>query len=142
MSMVMKEERRFGFTKEERVKGRKRVETLFADGASFLVYPFKVIYVEKDRQGKAPFSILISVPKKRLKSAVLRNRVKRMTREAYRLQKNLLECSSFPENRQCDVAFVYVKDRLCDYPTVEKAMRKSMEMLNRKVIRKEVCGKC
>ena len=54
-------------------------------------FPLRVVYVNKERaQGEVPVQILISVPKKRFKHAVDRNRVKRQVREAYRLHKQVL----------------------------------------------------
>ena len=54
-------------------------------------FPLRVVYVNKERaHGEVPVQILISVPKKRFKHAVDRNRVKRQVREAYRLHKQVL----------------------------------------------------
>lgn len=53
---------------------------------SFSVFPLRAVYMSVDRQ-EVPASILISVPKKRFKRAVKRNRVKRQIREAYRKNK-------------------------------------------------------
>ncbi|MDR0763150.1 MAG: ribonuclease P protein component [Bacteroidales bacterium] len=52
---------------------------------------------------KVPAKILISVPKKNMKKAISRNRIKRLIREAYRLQKNILLSS----NMRFNIAFVY-----------------------------------
>jgi len=125
------------FKKKERVTGEKRVEALFANGQSFVAYPMRVVFVETAPVTETafngaqysqlpPISILISVPKKRIKSAVQRNRIKRLIRETYRLNKHLIELS---DNR-LDVAFVYVKDELSDYATIEKGMLKALKLLS------------
>ena len=63
------------------------IEALFENGSSQSVsaFPLRAVYqtIER-REGHAPVQILISVPKKRFKHAVDRNRVKRQIREAYR----------------------------------------------------------
>lgn len=130
---------RFKFTKEERVTGEKRIEALFMRGQSFLSYPFRVVYLETAKNGTIPLSILISVPKKRIKSAVDRNRVKRLTREAYRLNKHLFLMDRFTENENLDVVFICVADKPCDYPTVEKGMLKAIRELNHRIEEKKQC---
>ena len=78
------------FRKQERIVSLKLMETLFEKGSSHSVaaFPLRAIYTETERQaGCAPVQVLISVPKKRFKHAVDRNRVKRQVREAYRKHK-------------------------------------------------------
>lgn len=125
----MNDEKRFTFTKEERVTGKRRIETLFAQGSSFMAYPFRVVYLERARYPLTLASILITVPKKRVRSAVQRNRVKRLAREAYRLNKHLLNPLMPREEWGIDIAFIYVKEGTTDYATVEKGMRKAMNTL-------------
>ena len=81
------------FRKKERIVSNLLIETLFEKGnsQSLAAYPLRAVFLKKERQqGHAPVQILISVPKKRFKHAVDRNRVKRQIREAYRLHKQLL----------------------------------------------------
>lgn len=133
----MNEEKRFRFTKIERVTGDKRIETLFAKGKSFLSYPFRVVFHETVCDEKRSLSILISIPKKRLKSAVNRNRMKRLSREAYRLNKHQFIDGDNLRNEHVDVAFIYVADKLCEYATVEKGIQKALKELNRRFLRNE-----
>ncbi|WP_148038814.1 ribonuclease P protein component [Proteiniphilum sp. X52] len=132
-------EQRFRFTKKERVTGQKRIEELFARGRSFLSYPFRIVYLETMQNRTIPLSILISIPKKRMKSAVDRNRMKRLTREAYRLNKHLFLSREREKDKHWDVAFVCVADKPCDYATVEKGMRKAMKELNYRIEESKQC---
>jgi ribonuclease P protein component len=132
----MNEEERFRLTKEERVTGERRIETLFAQGDSFMAYPFRVVYLETAHLQSMPLSVLISIPKKRLKAAVDRNRMKRLFREAYRLNKHQLIVAMLPLTGHIEVAFIYVKDELSDFVTVEKGVRKALRELSLQ-IRKE-----
>ena len=129
----MDEEKRFRFTKKERVTGEKRIESLFERGRSFMAYPFRVVYVETILDSIIPLSVLISIPKKRIKSAVDRNRMKRLAREAYRLNKHLFFSRALKENESLDVAFINVADKICDYATVEKGIRKALRELNHRI---------
>ncbi|SFK29187.1 ribonuclease P protein component [Porphyromonadaceae bacterium KH3CP3RA] len=132
-------EQRFRFTKKERVTGEKRIEALFAQGRSFMSYPFRVVYLETMQNRTIPLSILISIPKKRIKSAVDRNRMKRLTREAYRLNKHLFLSRKAEENKHLDVAFICVADKPCDYATVEKGMLKAIKELNYRIEESKQC---
>ncbi len=126
LSTYMDKGLRLTLGKEERVSGEKRIESLFANGRSFIAYPLRVVYVAND--GSENVSIFVSVPKKRIKSAVKRNRVKRLIRETYRLNKFLLK-DQLPEKSGLDIAFIYVKDEPAEYRTIEKGMLKALNEL-------------
>ncbi|RNC92307.1 MAG: ribonuclease P protein component [Allomuricauda sp.] len=74
-------------SKNERLKSQKQIELLFLKGSAITKFPFKLIYLPnlnpEDFHTKAGFV----VPKKNFKSAVKRNRIKRLLREAYRRNK-------------------------------------------------------
>ncbi len=78
-------------SKHERLASRSRIEELFSNGQSFCIYPFRIIYYYSLCESPG-VRILFSVPKKKFKKAVERNRIKRLCRESYRVQKQgLLE---------------------------------------------------
>ena len=114
-------EEKFTLKKEERLKSRKIIQQLFKEGKSFSVFPFRVIYVEKENQDfnlKAAFS----VSSKNFKKAVDRNRIKRLMRECYRLQKKNLE-KQLTENKKSLVIFlIYTKKELPEYQFVFEKM--------------------
>jgi ribonuclease P protein component len=120
------------FTKAERISIQKEIDLLFAEGASFLVYPLRIIYLQKKPVSGVPVSILVSVPKKRFKRAVKRNRVKRWIRESYRLNKNTLCESLAAADKGLLIAFVYVGKELYDFATMEAAVKKALPVLTEK----------
>ena len=65
--------------------------------------------------------ILVSVSKRHFKHAVDRNRVKRQLRQAYRLNKQLIE-AAVPQDRSVAVAFIWMSDEICTTAMVEKRM--------------------
>lgn len=110
------------FKKQERIVSNKLIETLFGkDGSqSLAAFPLRAIYLLTERrEGCAPIQILISVPKKRFKHAVDRNRVKRQIREGYRHHKQLL-FERVPEDKQLLIAFIWLSDRHSTTKEVEK----------------------
>ncbi len=79
--------------KSERLNSRKQIARLFAEGKGFVCFPYSVRWMwAADDTSSAPVSVLVSVSKRRFKHAVDRNRVKRVTRECYRLHKSDLYC--------------------------------------------------
>lgn len=102
---------RFTLPAIERLKLRKKIETLFLNGEAFSVYPLRIVYrLEKSDISSANTSKMqmgISVPKKRMRFAHERNRVKRLTREAWRLNKHNL-VSFVPEGLQLQIFFIFV----------------------------------
>ena len=68
--------------------------------------------------------IMVSVSKRYFKRAVKRNRIKRQIREAYRLQKDLLQ----PLNGGLDIAFLWTSNE--ELPT-EKVFQKVQTILQR-----------
>jgi len=81
---------KFTLGKDEKLKSRKLIEHLFAEGKRVKSYPLQLIYLQIDHDSEFPIKVGFSVPKKVVKLAVDRNRIKRMMREAYRLNKYLI----------------------------------------------------
>ena len=78
---------RFSFSKQEKLKSKQLIETLFASGQSVSQYPLRMVYIETTHTDEVVVKAGISVSKRHFKLAVDRNRIKRLMREAYRLQK-------------------------------------------------------
>ena len=118
------------FQKHERLKSKRYFDALFAKGKSIKSYPIRVIFLEFNEENFEGIKSLpnqsqvaFSVPKKRFKKAVDRNRIKRQMREAYRLNKHLL-------NKNYAMVFVYLPNEKLAYQTIEKAMVKALEKLD------------
>ena len=129
---------RFTFAKTERLSGTKRIDSLFKDGESFICFPLRVIYFIQEQSMETGCSILVSVPKKRIKKAVHRNRIKRLIRESYRLNKQLIDSSSIHET-SIDIAFIYVKDTASEFSLMQKAMKKALNQISDRIQKKEQC---
>lgn len=104
--------------KAERLSSKKAIDLLFSGSAySLTAFPIRAIIlpVEKN-ENESSVSILISVPKKKFKRAVKRNRIKRQIREAYRKNKHSL-IHVMESNERLLIAFIYMDNKL--YPSDE-----------------------
>lgn len=76
------------FGKEERLKSEKLIGQLFEEGASVSQFPLRLFYLKTEFKSGVNFKTTVSVSKKNIKKAVDRNRIKRLLRESYRLNKS------------------------------------------------------
>ena len=126
--MINMEDKKYTLNKSERLDSKKLIERLFAGGnKSFPAFPLRVVYMPlTPEENVADASILISVPKKRFKHAVKRNRVKRHVREAYRHNKHiLLEALKAKESpNKMILAFIWLDNKLYSTEQVEYKVKK------------------
>ncbi|GHT66249.1 hypothetical protein AGMMS50239_27430 [Bacteroidia bacterium] len=117
------------FRKKERIFKQKEMDLLFEKGISFIAYPLRVVYVEQQPVSGAEAAVLISVPKRRFKRAVHRNRVKRLIREAYRLNKQALLQSLRERETGLLIGFLFVGNEMPEWKTIEAAVVKGLVAL-------------
>jgi len=110
----------FTFPKKEKLKSKKLIDRLFAKGKPISKYPIKLIYLETDLPEDVTVQAGVAVPKKNFKSAVKRNRIKRLLRESYRLHKHTVFNNS---ESSFAFLFLYLGKEMPSYGEVEKAMK-------------------
>jgi ribonuclease P protein component len=120
------------FKKPERISAQWEIERLFSQGSAYISYPLRIVYLKQKPFSGATVSVLISVPKKKFKRAVKRNRMKRLIREAYRLNKaSLIEYCRERETGFL-IAFLFVGNELYKWKEIEAAMQKAVDVLKKK----------
>jgi ribonuclease P protein component len=112
---------RLTFSKGERLCNYHRIQKLFQEGNSLKKYPIKLLYLAVDSQ-EVNNQVLISVPKRKVRRAVHRNRIKRLIRESYRKQKSLLSSSY-------SLAFVYMGTEEISYTQVSQLVDALLKQL-------------
>ncbi|MCI5581460.1 MAG: ribonuclease P protein component [Phocaeicola plebeius] len=115
--------------KTERLNSRLLIERLFAGGSKSLpAFPLRIVYMPVENDSLPTVSLLISVPKKRFKRAVKRNRVKRQVREAYRLHKSLLTRKLEATGQKVVLAFIWLDNELHPSAVVEDKVKKLLQL--------------
>jgi ribonuclease P protein component len=112
--------------KNERLKSRKQIELLFSEGEKFSITPFRVNYIFNEL-ASLPLQFGVGVSNKNFKRAVDRNRIKRLVREAYRLQKNTLQQKVKEKKGQFNIFIIYTGKNMPEYKDVFVNMNKILE---------------
>lgn len=139
------QQQRYTLGKSDKLKSTKAIEQLFKEGKSFSAFPFRVLYLEalhpesrgpassplqttakyteagpqdSSRRASGYLQTAFSVSKKHFKKAVDRNRIKRLMREAWRLQKNVLASKINGNNKNLKVFIIYTGNELPEYDLV------------------------
>ncbi len=119
--------KQFTFGKQERLKSRKAIELLFQSGKRFSVGSLRVFYLEQPAPGLVAG---VGVSSKNFKKATDRNKVKRLTREVYRLQKLHLQEKLADARKGLHVFFIYTSK---DLPVFTDLFETMTVILNRLV---------
>jgi ribonuclease P protein component len=97
------------------------------------MFPFRIYYLisQGPNPAKSGSGLLfgIGVSKKNFNSAVDRNRIKRLTREAYRLQKQNIKQRMQEGNKCLSLFFIFTAKELPAYPAVYEKMQVILKRL-------------
>ncbi len=118
------------YPKKEKLKSKKQIERLFSEGQSIGVYPLRMVYLKCDLNDDTLIKTGVSVSKRNFKRAVDRNRIKRLLREAYRLNKQ----ESFNNISSCfTLMILYIGKEELDFSVIEKKMKKLLDTFSKNV---------
>ncbi len=125
--------KQFTLGKTERLKSRKLTELLFSEGNKFTIAPFRIHYsftiAEKSSLHPIAIRFGVGVSKRNFKKAVDRNRIKRLIREAYRLQNKILKEKLQEKENRLSVFFIYTGKELPVYQDVFEKVGKGLNKL-------------
>ena len=77
------------YGKKDKLKSKKLIEQLFNEGNAVTVFPLRLVYLKTEFDDGSNLKTGVSVSKRLHKTAIERNRIKRLLREVYRLNKPL-----------------------------------------------------
>lgn len=119
LCQYLKKTTRYTLGKQERMKSRKQIEHLFKTGKTVSAQPLRLYYVMQTLPAEECSLLFgVAVGTKHFKRAVHRNRVKRLIREAWRLQKNNLQQQLQENGLQMQVFVLYTGKELPDYQLI------------------------
>lgn len=107
----------------ERLKSQKIIDKLFNEGKAVSHNGFTLVYLFTPLQTIFPAQAGFSVPKRHFKHAHERNRIKRLLREAYRLNKLPFYQKLAGQQKQIAIMWVYKGKAIPDYETVTKEVQ-------------------
>lgn len=119
--------------KSARLKSRKRIEALFANGTSFKSFPIIMVAYAHNELDGGSVEIAVSVSKKRFKKAVDRNRIKRLLREAYRRNQVKIDRNQLT-HQALSVMFLFVGKEMPNFELVEEKIITLLSRLNNSII--------
>lgn len=121
---------KFTYNKKEKLKSKKLIDQMFTEGKSVSVYPLRLVYMPTVFDEDITIKTGVSVSKRNFKTAVDRNRIKRLLRESYRLNK-----LNYFNNLTIQHAFMilYIGKEKPTFAQVELKMKQLFEKFSDKI---------
>lgn len=121
----------FSYGKKEKLKSKKLIDLLFTEGQSVSAFPLRLVYLNTNFKEDIIAKTGVSVSKRYFKTAVDRNRIKRLLRESYRLNK-----AHYFNNITTQYAFMilYIGKEKPTYNQVENRMNKLFQKFSDAVV--------
>jgi len=121
----------FTYNKWQKRKSRKELDILFKNGKSVLIFPLRVFYLFSDANVDEKIHCGVGVSKKHYAKAVDRNRIKRLLREGFRLNKIPLQETI--QQKQVSFFILYIDKTMPEgYATIEEKMKQVIIKLNKR----------
>jgi ribonuclease P protein component len=129
------------FTKHDRLRKSKSIDSLFKKGESLSLFPFKIIYSfsETEETRNVRFSninVVFITPKRHFKKAVERNCLKRKMREIFRKNKEMLNSFLSSNHKKIELALIFTGNQNTEYQIIENQMLAVFEFIINKFSKK------
>ncbi len=132
----------FTYKKQDKLKSRKQTQHLFSKGQSINAFPIKLIYTIEIMEPDASKGVTepngvvqagVGAPSRTFRKAVQRNRVKRLLREAYRLEKpSFMEQVSLA-NKRLNLFFLYTDALVLSQLEIQTKLKEALSLLVKKL---------
>ncbi len=113
--------------KSEKLKSKKLIDLLFQQGNSLKAFPLRLVFIETPLpHPDVSVQVGFSVPKRIHKLAVTRNRIKRLMRQAYRTNKQMLDT----KGTTFALLFICQHQKVLGQEQLSKAMQSILQKFN------------
>ncbi len=113
------------YNKTDKLKQKQIIDALFRSGLSVNAYPLRLVFSSQSEYNNGEFKIAVSVSKRFFKKAVDRNKIKRLLRESYRLQRPEIVMQIQPFCKEGLIGMIiYTGDQIPNFNTIESSMNK------------------
>jgi len=116
------------FPKKEKLNSKIKIDNLFRSKNTFTYNKIKVHWIINSSEENQS-ETLISVPKKIIPLSTKRNKIKRLIRESYRLNKNILQL----DNQGINISFMFLSSEIPEYNSLEEKIKVILHRLNDKL---------
>ena len=140
----------FSYKKEDKLKSRKQTQFLFAKGQSMNAFPIKLIYTIEEYdtlsqllpspylnlqqiKEKGQLQTGVGAPSRTFRKAVMRNRVKRLLREGYRLEKPDFINSTPLQGKRVNLFFLYTDATVISQLAIQEKVSQLLKRLSEKL---------
>ena len=140
----------FTYQKTDKLKSRKQTQHLFAKGHSMNAFPIKLIYTIESVQvlsemvPSSPFNFEtikekgqlqagVGAPSRTFRKAVMRNKVKRLLRESYRLEKPEFLDTAILKGSRVNLFFLYTDANVLSQKEIQEKIKQLLTRLSEKL---------
>ena len=128
----------FTYQKKDKLKSRKQTQFLFAKGQSMNAFPLKLIYtIQKIESVESPalgtLQAGVGAPSRTFRKAVARNRVKRLLREGYRLERPAFIEAAVIKGLRINLFFLYTDATVISQKEVQEKIKQLLSRLSEKI---------
>lgn len=123
----------FTYQKKDKLKSRKQTQNLFSNGKAIGVFPIKLIYTIEAVDTAGVLKAGVGAPTRTFRKAVQRNRVKRLLREAYRLEKPTFLSQFSLEHKRINLFFLYGNAEVLPQAEIQNKVRTALALLAQKL---------
>ena len=119
------------YPRTEKLKSRKLIQQLFAEGKSVTASLVKCFYLVNPPELSETLQTGVGASARNFKKAVHRNRIKRLLREAYRLNNQPLHQKLEEKKIRLALFILFIGKELPTLPVIETAVQTALEKLRK-----------
>lgn len=121
---------RYTLPKAEKLTSKNEIALLFKAGQSFFAPPFQIKFIAVRENIHTTIHVAFAVSKRKLPLAISRNRMKRLMREAYRLNNALLKSNLLKNGTALSVIFLYNGNSVTTFNETEDKIKLLLKRLD------------